>query len=130
MIVGEGPPAEKGEALHKVLELVDLRNPDDLESVVASVCEVAGLEAEASRLRSSHTSAEEARARLRDAESFLDELARRVNECTREEKQAILRRAVPRVTVRPHDGGRKLVSAVYRFTPPVIIASAPPPESP
>ncbi|MDT7779445.1 MAG: site-specific recombinase [Acidobacteriota bacterium] len=92
--------------------------------------EVVGLEAEASRIRSSHATAEEARTRLRDAESFLDELARRVHECTREEKQAILRRAVPRVTIKPHEGGRKLVSAVYRFAPPVIIANAPPRESP
>lgn len=44
LIVGEGPPAEKGEAMHKVLELIDLRNPDNLEHVVESVCRVAGLE--------------------------------------------------------------------------------------
>ena len=44
LIVGEGPPAEKGEAMHKVLELIDLRDPHDLEQVVESVCRVAGLE--------------------------------------------------------------------------------------
>ena len=44
LIAGEGPPAEKGEALHKVLELIDLRDPSDLEAVVSSVCQVAGLE--------------------------------------------------------------------------------------
>jgi ATP-dependent exoDNAse (exonuclease V) beta subunit len=43
VIAGEGPPAEKGEALHKVLELVDLRNPTELEAVVSSVCQVAGI---------------------------------------------------------------------------------------
>jgi ATP-dependent helicase/nuclease subunit A len=44
LIVGDGPPAEKGEAMHKVLELIDLRDPHDLEKVVRSVCLVAGLE--------------------------------------------------------------------------------------
>jgi ATP-dependent exoDNAse (exonuclease V) beta subunit len=44
LIAGEGPPTAKGEALHRVLELVDLRAPDNLESVAASVCRQAGLE--------------------------------------------------------------------------------------
>ena len=44
LIAGQGPPAEKGEALHKVLELIDLRAPNNLDTVVASVCEVAGLQ--------------------------------------------------------------------------------------
>jgi len=43
LIVGEGPPKEKGEAMHKVLELIDLRNPTDVEEVTRSVCELAGL---------------------------------------------------------------------------------------
>ena len=41
---GEGPPRQKGEALHRVLELIDLRAPDDLESVVHAVCTLAGIE--------------------------------------------------------------------------------------
>jgi ATP-dependent helicase/nuclease subunit A len=44
LIAGEGPPAEKGEAMHRILELVDLRNPHDLEEVARSVCTVAGLD--------------------------------------------------------------------------------------
>lgn len=50
LIAGEGPPAAKGEALHKVLELIDLRNPTELEAVVTSVCAVAGLEAHAAEI--------------------------------------------------------------------------------
>jgi ATP-dependent helicase/nuclease subunit A len=41
---GEGPPRQKGEALHRALELVDLRVPDDLQRVVHAVCSVAGIE--------------------------------------------------------------------------------------
>jgi ATP-dependent helicase/nuclease subunit A len=44
LIAGTGPPAEKGEAMHKVLELLDLRDPADVEQVTESVCLVAGLE--------------------------------------------------------------------------------------
>jgi ATP-dependent helicase/nuclease subunit A len=44
LITGEGPPLPKGEALHKVLELVDLAAPSDLEEVTRSVCTVAGIE--------------------------------------------------------------------------------------
>jgi ATP-dependent helicase/nuclease subunit A len=51
LIVGDGPPAPVGEALHRVLELIDLRAPDDLDSIVASVCRVAGLEDHANDLR-------------------------------------------------------------------------------
>ena len=42
---GEGPPLLKGEALHRALELVDLRSPGDLDQIVAAVCTIAGLEA-------------------------------------------------------------------------------------
>lgn len=42
---GEGPPRLKGEALHRALELVDLRAPEDLENIVRAVCTVAGIEA-------------------------------------------------------------------------------------
>ncbi len=41
---GEGPPRLKGEALHRVLELVDLRSPVELANVVRAVCTVAGIE--------------------------------------------------------------------------------------
>jgi ATP-dependent helicase/nuclease subunit A len=51
LIAGEGPPREKGEALHKVLELVNLRDPHDLQTVVSSVCTVAGLEEHADEIR-------------------------------------------------------------------------------
>jgi ATP-dependent helicase/nuclease subunit A len=50
LIAGEGPPAAKGEALHKILELIDLRQPTDLEAVVTSVCAVAGLEAHSAEI--------------------------------------------------------------------------------
>jgi ATP-dependent helicase/nuclease subunit A len=44
LIAGQGLPAEKGEALHRILELVDLRAPDDLDEIARSVCTVAGLD--------------------------------------------------------------------------------------
>ena len=44
LIAGHGPPLPLGEALHKVLELVDLRDPHDIEAVAESVCLVAGIE--------------------------------------------------------------------------------------
>ena len=31
LIVGDGPPAAKGEAMHRVLELIDLHDPRDIE---------------------------------------------------------------------------------------------------
>ena len=40
----EGPPLPKGEALHKVLELVDLRDPKDVDQIARGVCLVAGVE--------------------------------------------------------------------------------------
>ena len=43
LIVGDGPPAEKGEAMHKVLELIDLRDPRDVEGVTRSVCAMGGI---------------------------------------------------------------------------------------
>ena len=43
LIVGDGPPAEKGEAMHKVLELIDLRDPGDVEGVTRSVCALGGI---------------------------------------------------------------------------------------
>lgn len=41
---GESPPRLKGEALHRALELINLREPADLEQVVQAVCAVAGIE--------------------------------------------------------------------------------------
>ena len=70
------------------------------------------------------------RERLRDAESFLEEISRRLRELTREEMAAIVRRAVARVVVRPRADGCKVVSATYRFAPPVILGTDPLPESP
>ncbi len=43
LFVGDGPPAPKGEAMHRVLELLDLRDPREIEQTVASVCALAGL---------------------------------------------------------------------------------------
>ena len=43
LIVGDGPPAPIGEAMHRVLELIDLRDPHDVEQTCASVCALAGL---------------------------------------------------------------------------------------
>jgi hypothetical protein len=87
-------------------------------------------EEEASRLRSSDAALEDERARPADAEAFLGELARRVRDCTREERRDILRRAVPRVTITPLDGRRRLILAAYRLAPPVKIANGPLRESP
>ena len=44
LIVGSGPPLPKGEALHKVLELVDLADPWNLAEIARGVCVVAGVE--------------------------------------------------------------------------------------
>ena len=49
LIVGEGPPAEKGEVMHKVLELIDLRAPANVEAVTRSTCAVAGIPEHARR---------------------------------------------------------------------------------
>ena len=43
LIVSEGPPAPIGDAMHRVLELVDLRAPTDVDQIVASVAALAGL---------------------------------------------------------------------------------------
>jgi ATP-dependent helicase/nuclease subunit A len=43
LIVSDGPPAPIGDAMHRVLELVDLRAPRDVEQIVASVAALAGL---------------------------------------------------------------------------------------
>jgi ATP-dependent helicase/nuclease subunit A len=43
LIVSDGPPAPIGEAMHRVLELVDLRAPRDIDETVAAVCSLAGL---------------------------------------------------------------------------------------
>jgi ATP-dependent helicase/nuclease subunit A len=43
LIVSDGPPAPIGEAMHRVLELIDLRDPRDVEKTVSSVCALAGL---------------------------------------------------------------------------------------
>ncbi|MFN8188052.1 MAG: 3'-5' exonuclease [Gaiellales bacterium] len=43
LILGEGPPREVGEALHKVMELCDLARPESLPSLVESICAVAGI---------------------------------------------------------------------------------------
>src|SRR5581483_8057710 len=40
LAAGAGPPAAKGEAMHSVLELVDLHAPDNLEQVAESVCRI------------------------------------------------------------------------------------------
>jgi ATP-dependent helicase/nuclease subunit A len=43
LIVSDGPPAPIGDAMHRVLELVDLRDPRGVDETVASVCALAGL---------------------------------------------------------------------------------------
>lgn len=91
--------------------------------------ELAALEGERARIKSARAQTDATREQLRDAETFLDELSRRVNDLTREEMAAIVRRAVPRVVVKPRADGRKIVAATYRFAPPVIIGTVPPPKS-
>jgi ATP-dependent helicase/nuclease subunit A len=44
LIIGDGPPLRKGEALHRVLELVDLKSPSNVTQTTRSVCRVAGLD--------------------------------------------------------------------------------------
>ena len=61
-------------------------------------------------------------------EAFLDELSRRIHDLTREEMAAIVRRAVPRVVVKPRADGRKVVAATYCFGPPVTIETVPLPR--
>ena len=43
LIVGSGPPAPVGEAMHRILELIDLRAPSDVDATVDSICALAGL---------------------------------------------------------------------------------------
>jgi site-specific DNA recombinase len=92
--------------------------------------EVAALEVERAGVEYSWAQVEAAREQLRDAEGFLEELSRRLNELTREEMAAIVRRAVPRVTVSPRSDGRKVARAAYRFGSPVILGTDPLPEAP
>lgn len=92
--------------------------------------ELAALESEQARIKSARAQTEATREQLRDAEAFLEELSRRVNNLTPEGMAAVVRRAVPRVVVKPRADGRKVVTATYRFAPPVILGTAPPPESP
>lgn len=91
--------------------------------------ELAAIEGEQARIKSERAQTEAVREQLRDAESFLEELSRRVNDLTPEEMAAIVRRAVPRVVVKPRADGRKVVTATYRFAPPVILGTDPLPES-
>lgn len=51
LITGDGPPLEKGEALHHVLELIDLAAPGDVAETTRSVCRVAGIEEHADEVR-------------------------------------------------------------------------------
>jgi site-specific DNA recombinase len=92
--------------------------------------ELAALESERARTKSTRAQTEAAREQLRNVEAFLDELSRRVNDLTPEGKAAIVRRAVPRVVVKPRADGRKVVTATYRFAPPVILGTDPLRESP
>jgi hypothetical protein len=73
--------------------------------------ELETLAAERVRAEDSRAQAEAAREQLRDAEGFLEELSRRLHGLTREEMAAIVRRAVPRVTVSPRGDGRKVTRA-------------------
>ena len=67
---GTGPAAAKGEALHAVLELIDLDDPGGLDALVASVCADAGLDDDAKEIlalaRECLASAALARARAGD----------------------------------------------------------------
>jgi site-specific DNA recombinase len=92
--------------------------------------ELAALESEGARIKSARAQSEAMREHIRDAEAFLNELSRRVNDLTPEGMAAIVRRAVPRVVVKPRADGRKVVTATYRFAPPVILGTAPLRESP
>ena len=87
--------------------------------------ELAALESEGARIKSAHAQTEAIREYIHDAEAFLNELSRRVNDLTPEGMAAIVRRAVPRVVVKPRADGRKLVTATYRFAPPVILGTDP-----
>jgi site-specific DNA recombinase len=90
--------------------------------------ELAALESERARTESARSQTDALREQLRDAEAFLNELSWRVHDLTREEMAAILRRAVPRVVVKPRADGRKVVAATYRFGPPVTIGTVPLPR--
>lgn len=90
--------------------------------------ELAALEGERARAESARARTDAAREQLRDAERFLNELSRRMDNLTPEEMAAIVRRAVPRVVVKPRADGRKVVSATYRFSRPVILGTGPLPK--
>lgn len=92
--------------------------------------ESAALEDERASIESARTRTDDVREQLLEAETFLEEISRRLYDLTREEMAAIVRRAVPRVVVKPRADGRKVVAATYRFAPPVTLGTVPPPESP
>ncbi|PYS81273.1 MAG: hypothetical protein DMF67_17385 [Acidobacteria bacterium] len=99
---------------------------DELAAQLSQLrAESAALEAEAARRGAALVAAAEVRSLICDAESFLDVLARRVHECTREEMAAILRRAVPRVVVRPRPDGRRVAEVAYRLIQTASIATNP-----
>jgi ATP-dependent exoDNAse (exonuclease V) beta subunit len=43
LIASNGPPAAVGEAMHRILQLVDLRHPHDVDATVESICALAGV---------------------------------------------------------------------------------------
>ena len=92
--------------------------------------ELAAIESEMARVKSARAQTEAMREHIRDAEAFLNELSRRANDLRPEAMAAIVRCAVPRVVVKPRADGRKVVTATYRFAPPVILGTDPLPESP
>ncbi len=97
----------------------------ELDAQLAQVrAELASLNAERVRVEQEREKSESSHEQLKDAESFLDEIARRLTELSPDERAAIVRRAVPRVTVTPRAGdGRKIVRATYLLSPPVIFAT-------
>ncbi|HEX8161502.1 MAG TPA: hypothetical protein VF538_06495 [Pyrinomonadaceae bacterium] len=99
---------------------------EDLDAQLRQLrAETAALEAERRRREEARRGAESAAERLRDAEAFLDELARRVGSLAEDGRAKIVRQLVPRVIISARDGGRVKVSATYAFAPPVTIGTAP-----
>ena len=93
--------------------------PEEMDAQLARLrAEIAALEAERAQADLARKAAESAAERLKDAEVFLNDLARRVSTLSDEERARIIRQLVPRVIVTPGEGRKALVSATYAFAPP------------
>ncbi|HVF54727.1 MAG TPA: recombinase family protein [Pyrinomonadaceae bacterium] len=80
--------------------------------------EMAVLEQERVRIEAAQKVADAARTRLADVETFLSDLAGRLETLSDAARANVMRQLVPRVVVTPREDGRVGVAATYAFSPP------------